>query len=366
MPLNTIPELIEAVRQGELIVLMDDEDRENEGDLVVAASRVTPEAINFMVRYGRGLVCLPMSRERCERLHLPLMVPDNHTRFGTRFTVSIEAAQGVTTGISAHDRAHTVLTAVAADARAEDIVQPGHVFPIMAQPGGVLTRAGHTEASTDLARLAGFEPAAVIVEILNEDGRVARRPDLERFARLHGLRIGTIADLIRYRMEREMTVARVLEKPVQTEFGPFELVAYEDHFEQSLHFAFKCGPIDPDRPVLVRVHVENSLADLLHLSGPGFGWPLTDAFQVIAREGGVLVILRPAQEAAALIRGLDLGTPGDLDADSQTVLRTYGVGAQILRDLGIRKMCVMSAPKLMLGLSGFGLEVTEYRSGEIA
>ncbi|MHB1543569.1 MAG: bifunctional 3,4-dihydroxy-2-butanone-4-phosphate synthase/GTP cyclohydrolase II [Gammaproteobacteria bacterium] len=366
MPLNTIPELIDAMRQGELIILMDDEERENEGDLVVAAPRVTPEAINFMVRYGRGLVCLPMTRERCERLHLPLMVQDNHTRFGTRFTVSIEAAHGVTTGISAHDRAHTILAAVAPDAQPQDIVQPGHVFPIMAQPGGVLTRAGHTEASSDLARLAGFEPAAVIVEILNEDGRVARRPDLERFASRHGLRIGTIADLIRYRMEREMTVARVLEKQVQTEFGPFELVAYEDHFEQSLHFAFKRGPVDPERPVLVRVHVENSLADLLHLSGPGLGWPLTDAFRVIAREGGTLVILRPAQEAATLIRGLDLGAPDDLQANSQTVLRTYGVGAQILRDLGIRKMCVMSAPKLMLGLSGFGLEVSEYRSGETA
>ncbi len=364
MPLNSIPELIDAMRQGELIILMDDEDRENEGDLVVAASRVTPAAINFMVRYGRGLVCLPMTRERCERLRLPLMVQDNHTRFGTRFTVSIEAAHGVTTGISAHDRAQTILAAVAPEARPEDIVQPGHVFPIMAQPGGVLTRAGHTEASSDLARLAGFEPAAVIAEILNEDGRVARRPDLERFASHHGLKIGTIADLIRYRMEREVSVARVFEKPVQTEFGSFELVAYEDHFEQSLHFAFKRGPIDPEQPVLVRVHVENSLADLLHLCGPGLGWPLTDAFRVIARAGGVLVILRPPQEAAALIRGLTQGLPTDPPENSQTVLRTYGVGAQILRDLGIRKMRVMSAPKLMLGLSGFGLEVAEYLSGE--
>lgn len=364
MPLNTIPELIEAVRGGELVILMDDEDRENEGDLVTAASRVTPEAINFMVRYGRGLVCLPLTRERCERLHLPLMVQDNQTRFGTRFTVSIEAAHGVTTGISAHDRAHTILTAVAPDARPEDIVQPGHVFPIMAQPGGVLTRAGHTEASVDLARLAGFEPAAVIVEILNEDGHVARRPDLERFAAHHGLKIGTIADLIRYRMEREMTLARVFEKTVETEFGPFELIAYEDHFEHSLHFAFKRGPIDPGKPILVRVHVENALADLLHLTGPGMGWPLTDAFRVIAREGGVLVILRPAQEPAVLMQGLDQGLAETSERNTQTVLRTHGVGAQILRDLGIRKMCVMSAPKLMLGLSGFGLEVVEYRSGE--
>ncbi len=362
--LNTTEELIEALRRGEMVIVMDDEDRENEGDLMMVASQVTADAINFMVRYGRGLVCLPMTRERCERLRLPLMVQDNQTRYGTRFTVSIEAARGVTTGISAHDRAHTIRIAVAESAGPQDIVQPGHIFPIVAQPGGVLARAGHTEASTDLARLAGYEPAAAIVEILNEDGSVARRPDLERFAQRHGLRIGTIADLIRYRMAREMTVSRVLEKEVVTEFGSFRLVAYEDHLEQTVHFALCHGDIRADAPILVRVHVENSLTDLLHLTGAGFGWPLTAALQRIAREDGILIILRPAQDARDLIRRLDDGQSGEeADPSSRAVLRTYGVGAQILRDLGVCRMRVLSAPKIMLGLSGFGLEVTEYLSG---
>ncbi len=362
--LNTTEELIEALHRGEMVIVMDDEDRENEGDLMLAASQVTPDAINFMLQYGRGLVCLPMTRERCERLRLPLMVQDNQTRYGTRFTVSIEAACGVTTGISAHDRAHTIRTAVADGAGPQDIVQPGHIFPIMAQPGGVLARAGHTEASTDLARLAGFEPAAAIVEILNEDGSVARRPELERFAQRHGLRIGTIADLIRYRMAREMTVARVLEKEVMTECGPFTLVAYEDHLEQTVHFALRHGAVRTEAPTLVRVHVENSLTDLLHLTGPGFGWPLAAALERIAREDGILVVLRPSQDTLALIRRLEGGWSGEeTDPSSRTVLRTYGVGAQILRDLGVRRMRVLSAPKIMLGLSGFGLEVTEYLSG---
>ncbi len=364
LTLNTTEELIEALRRGEMVIVMDDEDRENEGDLMMVASQVTADAINFMVRYGRGLVCLPMTRERCEKLRLPLMVQDNQTRYGTRFTVSIEAARGVTTGISAHDRAHTIQTAVAEGAGPQDIVQPGHIFPIVAQPGGVLARAGHTEASTDLARLAGYEPAAAIVEILNEDGSVARRPDLERFAQHHGLRIGTIADLIRYRMAREMTVSRVLEKEVVTEFGPFQLVVYEDHLEQTVHFALCRGDIRAGVPILVRVHVENSLTDLLHLTGTGFGWPLTAALQRIAREDGILIILRPTQDARSLIRRLDDGQSGEeADPSSQAVLRTYGVGAQILRDLGVRRMRVLSAPKIMLGLSGFGLEVTEYLSG---
>ncbi len=366
MTLNTTEELIEALRRGEMVIVMDDEDRENEGDLMMAASQVTSDTINFIVRYGRGLVCLPMTRERCERLRLPLMVQDNQTRYGTRFTVSIEAARGVTTGISAHDRAHTIRTAVAEGAGPEDIVQPGHIFPIVAQSGGVLARAGHTEASTDLARLAGYEPAAAIVEILNEDGSVARRPDLERFAQHHGLRIGTIADLIRYRMAREMTVSRVLEKEVATECGPFRLVAYEDHLEQTVHFALCHGRVRADGSTLVRVHVENSLTDLLHLTGTGFGWPLTAALQRIAHEDGILIILRPAQDAANLIRRLDDGRPGEeADPSNQAVLRTYGVGAQILRDLGVRRMRVLSAPKIMLGLSGFGLEVTEYLSGNV-
>ena len=228
-PLNTIDEILDDLRQGRMVVIMDDEDRENEGDLVMAASKVRPEDINFMARYGRGLICLTLTRDRCRQLRLPLMVSDTDLDHGTNFTVSIEAAEGVTTGISAYDRAHTVRTAVAPDARPEHLRQPGHIFPLMAQPGGVLTRAGHTEAGCDLVRIAGLEPAAVIVEILNEDGTMARRPQLEEFAREHGLKIGTIADLIRYRLEKERSVERIAERDVNTDFGPFRLHCYEDH-----------------------------------------------------------------------------------------------------------------------------------------
>jgi len=356
-------ELIAEIRAGRMVILMDDEDRENEGDLVMAAECVRPEDINFMVRYGRGLICLPLSRERCERLRLPLMVQDNRTPQGTRFTVSIEAAQGVTTGISAYDRAHTIRTAVAPDARPEDIVQPGHVFPIMAQPGGVLTRAGHTEASCDLARLAGFEPAAVIVEVLNEDGTMARRPDLEAFARRHGLKIGTIASLIRYRMEREMTVSRVYESTVPTDVGPLPLVVYEDHIQRHVHFAFVRGPIRPEDDVLVRVHVCNFLGDVLGIRWPSLGWPLREALATVAREGGVLLLLRLPEEPSALVARLARGDQADEPrGEESVVLRTYGVGAQILRDLGVRRMRVLSAPKRMQGITGFGLEVTGYVS----
>lgn len=356
-------ELIAEIRAGRMVILMDDEDRENEGDLVMAAECVRPEDINFMVRYGRGLICLPMTRERCERLRLPLMVQDNRTAHGTRFTVSIEAARGVTTGISAYDRAHTIRTAVAPDARPEDIVQPGHVFPIMAQPGGVLTRAGHTEASCDLARLAGFEPAAAIVEVLNEDGTMARRPDLEAFARRHGLKIGTIASLIRYRMEREMTVSRVFESVVPTDAGDLPLVVYEDHIQRHVHFAFVRGEIDPGRDVLVRVHVCNFLGDVLGVRWPSLGWPLRDALATVAREGGVLLLLRLPEEPSALVARLVRGDrPDEPRGEESSVLRTYGVGAQILRDLGVRRMRVLSAPKRMQGITGFGLEVTGYVS----
>ncbi len=356
-------ELIAEIRAGRMVILMDDEDRENEGDLVMAAECVRPEDINFMVRYGGGLICLPMSRERCERLRLPLMVHDNRTAHGTRFTVSIEAAHGVTTGISAHDRAHTIRTAVAPEARPEDIVQPGHVFPIMAQPGGVLTRAGHTEASCDLARLAGFEPAAAIVEVLNEDGTMARRADLEVFARRHGLKVGTIASLIRYRMEREMTVARVYESSVPTEAGPLPLVVYEDHIQRHVHFAFVRGPIRPDVNVLVRVHVCNFLSDVLGIRWPSLGWPLRDALGTVAREGGVLLLLRLPEEPSSLVARLVRGDrPDEPAGEESSVLRTYGVGAQILRDLGVRRMRVLSAPKRMQGITGFGLEVSGYVS----
>lgn len=366
MPLNSTEEILADLRQGKMVVIMDDEDRENEGDLLMVASRVRPEDINFMARYGRGLICLTLTRERCRQLRLPLMVSDNGTPHGTNFTVSIEAAEGVTTGISAYDRAHTVRVAVAPDAHPEDLVQPGHIFPLMAKPGGVLTRAGHTEAGCDLARLAGLEPAAVICEILNDDGTMARRPDLEVFAAEHGLKIGTIADLIRYRLANEPTVERVADTQFNTEFGPFRLVTYQDLLERQLHFALVRGQVDANHPTLVRVHVRNTLSDVLAVQLPEGGWPLRDALRRIAEAGnGVAVILGPEEDSSHLVRRLrayQFGgeVPPRLTDGNDGELRTYGVGAQILLDLGVRRMRVLSSPKRMSGLSGFGLEVLEY------
>src|SRR5579871_2107612 len=272
--LNTIDEILEDLRQGKMAVIMDDEDRENEGDLIMAADLVTPQDVNFMARYGRGLICLTLTRERCRQLRLPLMVNDTDSTHRTNFTLSIEAAEGVTTGISAHDRAHTVKTAVAPNARPEDLRQPGHVFPLMAQPGGVLTRAGHTEAGCDLARLAGFSPAAMIVEILNDDGTMARRPDLELFARSHNLKLGTIADLIRYRLKNERSVERIYEQPVATEFGEFRLCCYEDHVNKNVHIALVRGDLNSRQPPLVRVHIKDTLRDVLGVRSEKLGWPL--------------------------------------------------------------------------------------------
>ncbi len=369
MALNSIDEILEDLRQGKMVIIMDDEDRENEGDLLMAASRVRPEDINFMARYGRGLICLTLTRERCKQLRLPLMVTDNETPHGTNFTVSIEAAEGVTTGISAYDRAHTIRTAVAPDARPDDLVQPGHIFPLMAQPGGVLTRAGHTEAGCDLTRLAGLEPAAVIVEVLKEDGSMARRPDLESFARRHGLKIGTIADLIRYRMANEKTIQRMAEFELSTEFGRLRLLTYQDALTKQVHFALVKGMINPEQPVLVRVHVQHTLCDLLPVQLPESGWPLADAFHRVAGEpSGVLVLLTRQEDPKELVRrmqqyqreGVESHNPRP--TDSATELRTYGLGAQILLDLGVRRMRVLSAPKRLSGLSGFDLEVVEYVS----
>ncbi len=363
--MNSIPELLEELRQGRMVVLMDDEDRENEGDLVMAASKVRPEDINFMARYGRGLICLPMTRERCRQLNLPLMVDHNKAQFATNFTVSIEAAQGVTTGISAYDRAHTIRTAAAPDAEPADLSQPGHVFPLMAQPGGVLARAGHTEASVDLALLAGFEPAAVLVEILNEDGTMARRPELETFAAEHGLKIGTIASLIRYRLENEKTVERVSSREVDTDFGAFTLHCFRDTIENRLHMAMVKGEPDPAQPFLVRVHVQNPLSDVLSIQREDFGLPLRTAMADIAsRESGMVLVLGGHPDDDALQR-LVLQEPepavvGNGDDRASRELRTYGIGAQIIADLGVRKMRVLSAPRRMSGLSGFGLEVVEY------
>jgi 3,4-dihydroxy 2-butanone 4-phosphate synthase/GTP cyclohydrolase II len=359
--LNTTEELLADLRAGKMVIVMDDEARENEGDLLMLASRVRPEDINFMARYGRGLICLTLTRERCQQLRLPLMVSDTDRTRRTNFTVSIEAAEGVTTGISAHDRARTVLTAVAPDAKPEDLTQPGHVFPLMAQPGGVLTRAGHTEAGCDLARLAGAEPAAVIVEILNEDGSMARREDLERFARQHGLKIGTIADLIRYRLATERSIERLAESRVPTEFGEFTLYCYEDHVHHDLHLALVRGRVDPAEPTLVRVHLLDTLGDVVGVRWERLGWPLRSALQRVAAEGsGVVVILR-GEDPRALLATLSGGPqPAATTADEPKDLRTYGIGAQILRDLGVRRMRVLSAPKRLHALSGFGLEVVEY------
>ncbi len=365
MGLHTTEEIIEDIRQGRMVIIMDDEDRENEGDLIMAAQHVRPEDINFMSRHARGLICLTVTEERCRQLHLPLMVDRNRESHGTRFTVSIEAAEGVTTGISAYDRARTVQAAVAADAKPEDIVQPGHVFPIMARPGGVLTRAGHTEAGCDLSHLAGLEPAAVIVEIMNEDGSMARRPDLEKFATEHDLKLGTIADLIRYRLANEHSVERVSETRVKTRFGEFRMIAFEDRIDKTLHIAMVKGEIDSREPTLVRVHVRNTLNDTLGVEHESFGWPLDHAMRRVAEEdsGVVLVLRKPetplelAQRIEQISRGLPITYAED---DDDNELRTHGIGAQILKDLGVQRMRVLSAPKRMHAISGFGLEVVEY------
>ena len=367
--LNTVPELLEEIRAGRMVVLMDDEDRENEGDLVMAASKVRPEDINFMARFGRGLICLPLTRERCKQLNLPLMVSDNQARFATNFTVSIEAAEGITTGISAYDRAHTIRTAVKPDALPKHVSQPGHVFPLMAQPGGVLTRAGHTEASVDLAMLAGLEPAAVLVEILNEDGSMARRPELEIFAREHGLKIGTIAELIHYRMQTERSIERVSQHDVETDFGPFVLHTYRDTIEGRLHLALVRGSPQAEQPFLVRVHVQNPLSDVLSIQRADFGLPVRTAMaEIAAQESGVVLVLGGHGSDEELLRKIQQQPEPSVIASGDDrrsrELRSYGIGAQIIVDLGVRKMRVLSAPWKLTGLAGFGLEVSEYVNPE--
>lgn len=366
MSLSTTREILDELRHGRMVVILDDEDRENEGDLLIAAEKVRPEDINFMATHGRGLICLTITQERCEQLKLPLQHSGVHRRLGTAFTVSIEAARGVTTGISAADRATTIHAAVAPDARPSDIVTPGHIFPLMARNGGVLARAGHTEAGCDLARLAGFTPASVICEIMNEDGSMARLPELEKFAQRHGLKIGTIADLIHYRMQNEPTVRRVNECHLDTSHGEFRVVAYHDDIEDTAHLALVKGEIRRDRPTLVRVHVQTGLLDLLGVRYRGGSWDLQAALARVAAEGdGVVVILNQNESAAELLRkiehfhrqeqGIEL-TP----KPTPQALRTYGLGSQILADLGVGRMRVLSHPVKTPGLSGFGLEVVEY------
>jgi 3,4-dihydroxy 2-butanone 4-phosphate synthase/GTP cyclohydrolase II len=373
MELNTTEEIIEDLKQGKMVIIMDDEDRENEGDLVMASEKITPGAINFMARYGRGLICMTMTKDHCQRLRLPLMVNSNDQVQSTNFTVSIEAAEGVTTGISAADRATTVLAAMKADAKPTDIVQPGHIFPLMAQPGGVLVRAGHTEAGCDLARLADLSPSSVIVEILNEDGTMARRPDLEVFAQEHDLKIGTIADLIHYRVKNEKTVERVSECKLPTEHGEFRLLAYQDCIDNEVHLAMVKGEVKADEPILVRVHVQHTLCDLLSANRENCGWPLDSAIKQIADDGnGVVIVLRNHDSAREIVQKIQDYKWQDSEkkpkekgfskeqTQAEKELRTYGVGAQILSDLGVHKMKVMSAPTNMHGLAGFDLEVTEF------
>ncbi|MBD1553071.1 bifunctional 3,4-dihydroxy-2-butanone-4-phosphate synthase/GTP cyclohydrolase II [Pseudomonas typographi] len=363
MALNTIEELVDDIRQGKMVILMDDEDRENEGDLIMAAECCQAEHINFMARFARGLICMPMARERCETLRLPLMAPRNGSGFGTKFTVSIEAAEGVTTGISAADRARTVQAAAARDAVAEDIVSPGHIFPLMAQPGGTLARAGHTEAACDLARMAGYEPAGVICEIMNDDGTMSRRTELEAFAAEHGIKIGTIADLIHYRMIHERTVQRVSERPLDSELGQFNLVTYRDSVEGDVHMALTLGQIHADHATLVRVHNMDPLRDLLMVRQPG-RWSLRAAMSAVAEAGsGVVLLLGHAPDGDALLAQIREATE-HVAVKKPTTYSIVGAGSQILRDLGVRKMRLMSSPMKFNAISGFDLEVVEYVPSE--
>lgn len=360
-----IQDIIADMKAGKMVIMVDDENRENEGDLIMAAEKVRPEDVNYMATHGRGLVCLTLSRERCKQLRLPLMVRDTDQHHATNFTISIEAAEGITTGISAHDRARTIQAAVAPGAKAEHLSQPGHIFPVMAQPGGVLTRAGHTEAGCDLARLAGLEPAAAIVEILKEDGSMARRPDLEKFAKEHDIKIGTIADLIRYRLDTERNVERIGEKTVATEHGDFKLLCYDDRVNRAVHVALVKGDLSSVESPLVRVHIQDTLGDVVGVQSRSLGWPLGNAIKRIAdEEVGVIVLLRDQESSRSFMDSVEsLGQNHDDLEDRRSgdeVLRTYGVGAQILRDLGLSKIRVLSAPKHMYAISGFDLEITEY------
>ncbi len=364
MAISPVPELVADLAAGRMVILIDEEDRENEGDLVMAAEHVSAEAINFMARYGRGLICLTLTRERCERLQLPPMTSRNGAQHGTAFTVSIEAATGVTTGISAADRARTVQAAVARDARASDLVQPGHIFPLQAHDGGVLMRAGHTEAGCDLAAMAGLSPAAVICEVMNDDGTMARLPDLERFAKEHGLKIGTIAALIEQRSHTESLIERVARRGLATAQGEFDCHVFRDR-SGGVHLALARGSWEPTDDVLVRVHEPLSVMDLLDTASGAHSWPLATALAKVQREGqGVVVLLNCGEDAAALLRRVlpDIERPET--PRNQFDLRTYGIGAQILRELGVHRMKLMGSPRRMPSMAGYGLEVAAFVSAD--
>lgn len=358
--LSPVRDIIEDIRAGRMVILIDDEDRENEGDIVIAAQHVTPEAINFMAKHARGLICLTLTEERCRQLGLNPMARDNRSQFSTAFTVSIEAAEGVTTGISAADRARTVQAAVARNARPADIVQPGHIFPIQARPGGVLVRAGHTEAGCDLAGLAGLEPASVICEIMNEDGSMSRLPDLIPFAQQHGLKIGAIRDLIHYRAAVEKMVERVADKIVPTAHGDFHLAAFTDHASGELHLAMYQGDISPEVETLVRVHEPISVLDFLDAASSHHSFTVDEALARIAAHGhGVLILLRRPESTEEMLAAL--GVPSEAPKPAaKWDPRLFGIGAQILRDLGVGKMRVMAQARRIPSMTGFGLEVTGY------
>ncbi len=355
--ISPIAEIVSAIRAGDIVVLVDDEDRENEGDLVFAADFVTAEKINFLAKHGRGLICMPITERHAQRLGLRPMVEQNRSRHGTNFTVSIEAAEGISTGISAHDRALTVKAAASPEAKPEDVVHPGHVFPLVAQPGGVLVRAGHTEACCDLARLAGLTPAAVLCEIMRDDGTMARLPDLIEFAGQHNLKIGTIADLIEYRSRHESLVQRTHERDIHTVWGEFRLVSYRDLALGSMHLALVLGTPNEQDETLVRVHEPLSVVDLIDAGRSTHSWGVGEALEAIRKAGGgVMVLLNCTQTSEALEARLAEVGPPRRSMD----LRLYGIGAQILRELGVRRMRLMAAPRKMPSMAGFGLEVTGY------
>lgn len=370
MKLSNTQEIVEELRAGRMVILVDEEDRENEGDLVLAAEFVTPEAINFMAKFGRGLICLTLTEERCEELNLPMMATRNGTAYGTNFTVSIEAAEGVTTGISAADRARTIQVAVDPKMTAEDIVQPGHIFPLKAQKGGVLMRAGHTEAGCDLAELAGLNPSAVICEIMKDDGTMARLPDLMVFAETHGLKIGTIADLIRYRSQNESMVKRIAEREMHTAHGSFRAIVYRDLPSNSAHLALVHGQIESAKESLVRVHQPVSILDLLESEVSTHSWSIANALAAIkGADNGVMVLLNCEETAEQLFAQFNALKSPEVKPQGRAArmdLRTYGIGAQILRDVGVGQMKLLANPRKMPSMTGFNLEVTGYMDSPLA
>jgi 3,4-dihydroxy 2-butanone 4-phosphate synthase/GTP cyclohydrolase II len=368
---DSIEDILAELRAGRMVIILDDEDRENEGDLIMAAEHATPDMVAFMIRHTSGIICVPMQEERLAQLELPQMVPANSESYRTAFTISVDYRHGTTTGVSSSDRAATIRALADPRSAAADFARPGHIFPLRPRRGGVLIRAGHTEAAVDLCSLAGLKPAGVLCELMNDDGTMARRPQIEVFARKHSLKIGTIADLIRYRLRNERSIERIADQPVQTDLGEFRLCAFEDRVNGSIHLALARGQLDGPEPPLVRVHIADTLRDLLGVRGDARQWTLRAALErVVEAESGVVVILRAqdsSEDVAEALRALDMpdaASRSTVQATDAPVLRTYGIGAQILKDLGVRRMRVLSAPKQMHGISAFGLEIESYVSEE--